>query len=48
VKHFLVLYNSSQTEIDDELFTFLKQWLTQHILQEDKAYTSFFNGCGIY
>lgn len=30
-----------------EVMAFLKEWLTNHILKSDKAYTSFFKGKGV-
>ncbi len=34
-------------EVSTELFSFLRKWLKQHILQEDKQYTSFFAEKGL-
>jgi hemerythrin-like metal-binding protein len=47
VQHFFSLYQSNNVEIDNELFDFLKMWLTQHITKEDKQYTEFFNKLGV-
>ncbi len=35
-------FKSGKTTISMELLTFLRKWLTNHILVEDKKYTSFF------
>jgi hemerythrin len=34
-------------EIGDELMSFLKNWLTQHIMREDKAYSEEFKSGGL-
>jgi hemerythrin len=36
VEQFLNDYSEGKTNIDDELFEFLKKWLFDHILQTDK------------
>jgi hemerythrin len=39
--------NNGQLVISFEITTFLKDWLTHHIKQSDKAYSKFFNDHGL-
>ena len=40
-------FSEGKSLITMDIMTFLKDWLTKHIQETDKKYTSFFNGKGI-
>ena len=40
-------FGEGKALITMDIMTFLKDWLTKHILETDKKYSSFFNGKGI-
>ncbi len=42
VQDFVESYKQGNSEIDDKLLNFLKDWLNNHIKVVDKSYTSFF------
>jgi hemerythrin len=39
--------NEGKMVLSIELTSFLKDWITNHILITDKAYSAFLNGCGV-
>jgi len=48
VGQFVKLFENGQADVDDALLDFLQQWLTTHIMKEDKQYSEFFNKHGVY
>lgn len=42
VVDFHIKFKANRTPISMELLTFLRKWLTNHIMVEDKKYTTFF------
>lgn len=48
IMELLERYHESKLEITEEVLTFMENWLTHHILEQDKHYTQFFNSKGIY
>ncbi len=47
VQEFVQSYKEGNTEIDDKLLNFLKDWLNNHIKVVDKSYASFFKSNNI-
>lgn len=41
-------FDSGKTVLSIEVMRFLKDWLSNHIMKIDKAYTPFLNGKGIF
>ncbi|MBE8539210.1 bacteriohemerythrin [Geoglobus acetivorans] len=48
VGEFKEKYEKGQLALTMEVLSFLKSWLTNHILNSDKKYGPFFNNKGIY
>ncbi|WP_048093592.1 bacteriohemerythrin [Geoglobus acetivorans] len=48
VGEFKKKYEDGQLTLTMEVLSFLKSWLTNHILNSDKKYGPFFNNKGIY
>jgi hemerythrin len=47
VKDFNEKFRSGKATLSMELLSFLRKWLTNHIMVEDKKYTPFFLGKGL-
>ncbi len=47
VEIFLEEYSNGKSNIDDELFEFLKKWLFEHILETDKKMGDYLHGRGL-
>lgn len=47
VRAFQQDFNSGEANVDMELLLFLKNWLTQHIVQVDKRYSAHLTGHGV-
>lgn len=41
-------FDRGRIVLGTEMMRFLKDWLSNHIIKSDKAYTSFLNGRGIF
>jgi methyl-accepting chemotaxis protein len=47
VMDFYNKFKMGKAEVDDDLLSFLKDWLTKHIMGTDKKYSAFLNSKGI-
>lgn len=48
MEHFTEQFNSDKQLLHFEIAIFLKNWILQHILEEDKKYGEFLNKKGVY
>lgn len=48
VEEFMARYKRGDTTVNIELLQFLSDWLTKHILQEDKQYGPWMKSHGVY